>query len=166
MNWIDGSIIVLLAISLATGIREGLSRSGFGFLALIAAFLAAAWLYPTRPAGFVVVFLGLMIAGALATFLLGRWFRNSEVRWVDRLLGGALGVVNAALISLLAVAALMAFARGSVRASLAHSKFAPYALETAYRVADVVPDEMKFRIHESYHELSKALPPNVRKVMP
>jgi uncharacterized membrane protein required for colicin V production len=166
MNWIDGAMIVLLAISLASGLREGLSRSGFGFLALIAAFLCAAWLYPTKLSGFVVVFVGSIAAGGLATFLLGRWFKKTELNWLDRVLGGVLGVVNALLISVLGVAVLMAFARGSVRQSLTHSKFAPHALETAYRVAEVVPDEMKFRIRESYRELSKVFPPNVRSVIP
>jgi uncharacterized membrane protein required for colicin V production len=166
MNWLDGSIIVLLAISIATGLKEGLSRSGFGFLAVIVGFLCAAWLYPAKPVGFVVVFGVLLGAGAAGTFLLGRWFRQAELTWVDRVLGGALGCVNAVLISMLAVAALMAFARGSVRASMAQSAFAPYALETAYRVAEIVPDEMKFRMQESYRELGKVLPPKVRRVMP
>src|ERR1019366_558712 len=46
MNWFDFGLAALIVISLISVIRQGFSRSGFGFLAIILAFLAAAWLYP------------------------------------------------------------------------------------------------------------------------
>src|ERR1039458_1287909 len=56
MNWFDVALAGLIVISLVSGIRQGFSRSGFGFLAIILAFLAAAWLYPLNLAGFLIVF--------------------------------------------------------------------------------------------------------------
>jgi uncharacterized membrane protein required for colicin V production len=166
MNWLDVSMIVAGALALASGLREGLSRSGFGFLAVIAAFLSAAWLYPGKPAGFIVVFVLLVSAGILTTFLLGRWFKSAGLSWLDRVLGGALGLTNAVLLAVVGVVAVMAFAPRMPREIVAHSKFAPYAIESAHRVAEVVPEEMKSRVEESYRELSRTFPPDVRKAIP
>jgi hypothetical protein len=49
MNWFDLGLAALVVILVASGIREGLSRSGFGLLAVVVAFLSAAWLYPANP---------------------------------------------------------------------------------------------------------------------
>ena len=46
MNWLDVGLALLVLISVVSGIRDGFSRSGFGLLAVILAFVAAAWLYP------------------------------------------------------------------------------------------------------------------------
>ena len=166
MNWLDLALIILIAFSFATGIREGLSRSGFGFLAVIIAFLSAAWLYPANPVSFVIAFVALIGAGLAGASLLGRWFTSAGLKWLDRVLGGAFGLTNALLFSVLAVLALMAFAPRFPQEYIARSSFAPYALEAACRVAEIVPDEMKTRVEQSYEELGKALPPRLRKAMP
>lgn len=166
MSWFDLALVVLIVVSVASGIRKGLSRSGFGFLAVVLAFLSAAWLYPENPKGFLAVFVALICAGAAGAFLLGRWFKSAGPRWLDGLLGGAFGLTNALLFSAVAALALMAFAPSFTRGCVMRSSFAPYALEAASTVAEVVPGEMKSRVEQSYEELVRVLPPRFRKAMP
>jgi uncharacterized membrane protein required for colicin V production len=166
MNSLDLALTVLIVISVASGIRKGSSRSGFGFLAVVLAFLSAAWLSPANPKGFLIVFVALICAGAAGTFLLGRWFKSTGTKWLDGLLGGAFGLTNALLFSVFAVLALMAFAPRIPREYIARSSFAPYALEAACTASEIVPGEMKSRVGRSYAELEQVLPPKFRKAMP
>ena len=166
MNWFDVALALLIAVSVASGVREGFSRSGFGFLAVVLAFLAAAWLYPSNLKGFLIVFVSLICVSAGSAFLLGRWFQSAGPRWMDGLLGGVLGLTNALLFSVLAVLALMAYAPKVQRGYVARSNFAPYAIEAARTVAEIVPDEMADRVERSYEEMVQLLPPRFRKAMP
>ncbi len=166
MNWFDLTLIVLIAISAASGIREGFSRSGLGFLAVVLALACAAWSYPANPKGFLIVFVALICASGIGAFLLGRWFRSAGLAWLDRLLGGAFGLANALLVWVVAVLALMAFAPELPREYVDRSSFAPYAVNAACTVADFVPAEMKSRVEQSYQELVQVFPPRFRKPMP
>lgn len=166
MNWVDLALIVLAAVSIASGLREGLSRSGFGLLAIGIAFLAAAWLYPTKPAGFVIVFVLAIAIAAMSAALLGVWFRRTGLSWLDRILGGVFGLANTLLFAALAMLALMAFAPRIPRHYAAHSTFAPYALSAAHAAAEIVPEEMKWRVEETYRGLVTLLPPKWRRSAP
>jgi len=166
MNWFDVALAVLIVISVASGIRGGFSRSGFGFLAVVLAFLAAAWLYPTNLKGFLIVFVSLICASGATAFLLGRWFKSVGPKWLDGLIGGAFGLTNALLFSVFAVLALMAFAPRPQREYVVGSISAPYAIEAACTVAEIVPDEMKSRVERSYEKLGHVLPPRFRKAIP
>ena len=166
MNGFDQTLAVLVVIWVASGIWEGFSRSGFGFLAVVLAFLCAAWLYPANLRGFLTVFVAVICAGAAGTFLLGRRFKSAGPKWLDRLLGGAFGLANALLFAVFVVLALLAFAPRLPREYVASSNFAPYALGAACAAAEIVPDEMKYRVEQSYGELVQALPPKLRKPLP
>lgn len=166
MNWLDVGLIVLVVGSIVSGIRGGFSRTGFGFLAVIAAFLAAAWLCPGNVTWFVIVFLGLICAGGVGACVIGRLLKTSGLQWLDRLLGGAFGLINAALLAVFAVLALMAFAPKVTAKYVAGSQFAPFAVDAAFTVAQVVPDEMKDRVEDTYAELVQVLPPKFRRPIP
>ena len=166
MNWLDLALIALIGFSVACGIRDGFSRTGFGMLAVVIAFLAAAWLSPADPFGFLIVFVPLICASAAGAWLLGRWFKSAGPQWLDRALGGAFGLTNALVFSALAVLAVMAFAPKLPREAVARSSFAPYLVVAACTLVELVPEEMKSRAEQSYEELEQALPPRFRKAVP
>lgn len=165
MNF-DVVVCILLLLGVASGFRKGLSRSGFGLLAVIAAFLAAAWVYPDNPKGFLVMFVVALIGAAVAGHTLGKVFKEAEDRWVDQVLGGAFGLANGVLFWVLVVVALMAFGPRGPREVVVHSRFAPFALEATHAVAEVVPAEMKARIEQSYFELGHTLTPGFSRPLP
>ncbi len=166
MNWIDLLLAVLIVSMVVSGVRKGISRSGFGLLAVVVAFLAAAWLFPVGQLWFLVTFAGVVCAAGAGAFFLGQWFRNTDQKWLDGVLGGAFGLVNAVLLVVCAVVALMAFAPKLPWESVAGSNLAPYVLRAAWSVAEIVPDEMKDRVEQSYVELEQVLPPRFRKAIP
>jgi membrane protein required for colicin V production len=166
MNWLDATLLVTIAVAAIIGICQGFSRSGFGFLALVAAFIAAAWFSPTHVKGFVITFVGVLVFGGVTAWLFGRLLKRSGPRWLDRTLGGAFGTVNAVALSVVAVLALMAYSPRALREQVADSKFVPCAMEAAHTLAAATPPELKFRVEQSYEELVHTLPANVRQALP
>ena len=163
MNWFDVAFAAIVVISIASGIRQGFSRSGFGFVAVVLSFVAAAWYAPANLKGFCILFVGLIAAAAVGAFFLGRFLKNAGTTGADRLLGGAFGLLNALVFSLVMVTAVMAFAPAFARTYIGHSRVAPYVARAACTVAQALPDEMKYRVKDTYTELLQVLPPKVRK---
>ena len=166
MNWFDLAMAGMVAVLVLSGIRKGISHSGLGLIAVIVAFLAAAWLFPTYRFGFIAVFVGLICAAGACAHFFGRWLQNAGQGWLDRILGGAFGLLNALLFSVMLVVAVMAFAPQREREVVANSDFGPAALEAAQAVVEFVPDEMKVQIERSYAELERALPARYQKDIP
>ena len=166
MNWIDLVLLLLVATSVISGLKQGFSRTGAGFLAVLAAFFIAAWVYPAEPARFLIVFVAIIIAGGIAAHLAGRWLRSLDLEWLDRPLGAAFGAVNGALVGTFLILALMLFGPKAPRQALAESHFAPYAMDAACAIAEAVPDEMRYGIRQSYEKLQKSIPPKYRHPLP
>jgi uncharacterized membrane protein required for colicin V production len=166
MTWFDVAVCVLLVVGVATGIRQGFSRTGFGLMAVAAAFLTAAWIYPDSERAFLVCFVAVLIVAGVAGCVAGKVFRKSEAEWLDRTLGGVFGLANGLLFWVLAVVALMAFGPKAPRDFVARSEFAPFALQATAAVVEIMPDEMKTRIERSYAELGQSLPPRFRRPLP
>ncbi|MBL0160293.1 MAG: CvpA family protein [Bryobacterales bacterium] len=110
MNWFDLALIGLLGVLVTSGIRKGISRSGLGLLAVVSGFLAASLLFPPYQLGFLIVFVGVICLVGAGAWLLGQWLRKTDQEWLDKLLGGAAGLVNALVLCVIAAVALMAFA--------------------------------------------------------
>jgi hypothetical protein len=146
---IPGPLPAVLMVSMVTaGVREGISHSGLGLVAVVA---GQPW--------FLVTFAGVVGAAWAGAYFPGQWFRSTDQKWLDGLLGGAFGLVNAALLAVFAVVALMAFAPKLPREAVAGSHLASSVLRAAWTVAEVIPDEMRERVERSYVELEHVLPP-------
>ena len=158
MNWFDLALIGLLGVLVTSGIRKGISRSGLGLLAVVSGFLAASWLFPPYQLGFLIVFVGVICLVGAGAWLLGQWLRKTDQGWLDKLLGGAAGLVNALVLCVVAAVALMAFAPKQEREVVAASQFGPYALDAVQVAADFVPEEWKARLERNCKELGRALP--------
>lgn len=166
MNWIDVGLAALVLISVACGIREGLSRTGFGLAAGVLAFLAASWLYPTEPKQFLFAFVLLICTSAAGGWLLGKWLQKEGPKWLDGVLGGMFGLANGLLVAVFAALVLLVFAPRLPREYVARSSAGPYLAKAACVMAELVPEEMKSRAERSYQELEGVLPPRFRKAVP
>lgn len=168
MNWLDWLILAFLALSIWNGFREGAVRVGIGFIALIVGFLAASWFYGI-PAdhmlpwvksralanlfGFQIIFFGVIIAGALIASLIAQVFKLVGLTWVDRLLGAGAGVVRGALVVVVCMMVLLAFAPKRLTGAVDQSRFAPYILRGSNVIKDVTPYEIKHGFEEGYEEI-------------
>jgi membrane protein required for colicin V production len=171
MNWLDAVFAVILIGSVASGIHRGFARIGVGLAASVVGLLFGAWFYDSagefvRPyvatrgianfIGFFLVFLGIMIVGALLGHLLTKVFKWIGLSWFNRLMGGAIGLVRGVLISIVVLMAVMAFAPGSPPPAVVNSRLAPYLIESASLVSNITPSEMKQEFQESYQKVKKA----------
>lgn len=115
MPTLDWIFVAVLCISLVVGLWRGLVYEILSVLNWIAAFVLAQWFAPSAAqwlpltgatevvryaAGFVLVFVLSLFAGGLLAFLIRKLVAAVGLRPVDRVLGGAFGLVRGVVILL------------------------------------------------------------------
>lgn len=169
MNWLDIVLLIVLAGSVVTSFSTGLAREVVGLISMIAALVLAIWFYGSAGAlvqpyvsspgianfcGFLLVFCGVLVLGAILGRVMGRLMRVAGLSFVDRLLGAGFGLVRGLLISIAVVLALLAFTPGkSPPDSVVHSKVAPYVVGAARVCAAMAPHDLKDGFHKSYQQV-------------
>jgi membrane protein required for colicin V production len=118
-------VVAVLAASVLLGLWRGLVYEALSVLNWLAAFVLAQWLAPRAAqflplsragesiqyaAGFVVVFIAALFAGGLLAWLTKKLVEAVGLRPVDRVLGGAFGLVRG-VVAVLALAVLVHLAR-------------------------------------------------------
>ena len=166
---------VLLAVVLASiiqAVRAGFLREAFGLAGLVLGYLLAAWKYGSlagwlesflksqafsEVAGFLAIFLGVTILASIAGRV-ARWAaKESGLSFVDRILGGVLGLVRGCLIVIVVLMAMTAFSPASQW--LQDSLLAPYFLVVGRAAIWVAPSEMRARFYQGLDLLHHAAQP-------
>lgn len=158
-NWLDIALIILIVASVIAGLRTGFARVIIGLVATVAGIIAGFWCYrivagqllawtrlDERMAnifGFLIVFVGVLIIGALLATLLARLFRWMGLSWFDHLLGGVAGFVRGVLVIAVLADVFVAFAPSPAPAFLQSSRLLPYASELGIALAQLAPRELK-----------------------
>ena len=168
MNWLDIVLGSIIGLSVITGFNRGLVRIGIGFAAVITGFLLSSWNYGIAAPwflpyvssrsiadllGFLTIFLGIIILGAVVASLIGRILKLTGLSWLDRLLGGAFGVVRGLLICVIVVMIITAFSPVTPPRSVVTSVGAPYILAAADVLAAATPHDLKGRFRKSYGQI-------------
>lgn len=169
MNWLDVVLLLVFVGSIVTSFSTGLTREVVGIISLIAALMLAIWFYGPAGAvllpyvsqpgiahfcGFLMVFFGVLLLGALAGRLMGRFIKAVGLSFVDRVLGAGFGVVRGLLISVALILALMAFTPGKAPPSaVVHSRVAPYVIDASRVFAAMAPYELKDGFRMSYEQV-------------
>ena len=158
MNWIDILLLLVIGFSVLSGFTAGFARVGIGFIATILGIFLGFWCYGIAGAyvldyvssraianliGFFVIFIGVVLIGAVVGQLLARLFKWIGLSWLDRLLGGAFGAVRGMVIAVALVTVLLAFAPSPPPRSVVDSKLMPYTLEASHIMAALTPREIK-----------------------
>ncbi|MGH9630835.1 MAG: CvpA family protein [Bryobacteraceae bacterium] len=169
-NWLDLVFGLIVLLSVVSGFAKGFLRIGIGFAAAIAGFLCAAWFYriagkPLTPyvdspwlanvLGFLLVFVGILGAGALISMALARLFHWVGLTWLDRLLGGAFGFVRGTVIAVMIMMVILAFTPKRPPVALLESRIAPYVIEASHLLSSITPFELKEGFRRSYEQVKK-----------
>lgn len=178
MNWLDIVLVIVIGVSVVDGLAKGLARAGLGFAAVILGLFGGLWFYGTVGSyladyvssrrlanliGFFVIFLGIVLIGALLGRLLEKLFRLAHLSWLDRLLGGAFGFLRGVLVAAVIVLAMMAFAPKPPPRAVAHSRVAPYVIDAARVMAAAAPYEVKEGFRQSYDKIKRFWSDAVKK---
>jgi uncharacterized membrane protein required for colicin V production len=169
MNALDLIIALLLAFGSIYGLIKGFVRIAIGIsglivsvgLALRLATRGTDWFSGAidspemaRMAAFLAVLLAGLVATAAAAWLVWRIVKAAHVDWIDRLVGGAVGLVGATFVVCGLLVALTTFLP-SGSPLLARSTLVPIAIRVADFAAAVLPPDMA----ETYEERRRALEP-------
>lgn len=168
MNWLDWVLVAFLLISVLAGFREGFVRIGIGFAAMIVGFFMASWfggvvagslspyIESKAVAGivaFLLVFVGVLIAGALIAALLARLLKIVGLSWADRLMGGAVGLARGFVVLVVITMVMTAFLPKSLPRAVADSRLAPYVFGASHILTAATPFEIREGFDRAYSEL-------------
>ena len=121
---LDWLILLVVLLNVAGAIAQGFVYELFSFLGVILGYLIAAWEYPRVAAfylhyvnsawaadiaGFLTVFLAVLLLGSVAGKIGRRAIEGIGLRWIDHFLGGLFGFLKGVVVCTVVVMALAAF---------------------------------------------------------
>ncbi len=181
MNWLDFVLLLILGLSAVGGLAKGFARLVIGFLAAVAGFLCGLWFYGSAGRfllpyvshrgvanfiGFFLIFLGVVLLGALVGKLLGLLLKWAGLSWLDRLMGGVFGLLRGLVFAVALVLALLAFTPNPPPRSVVNSRIAPYVIDAAHICANLAPREVRDGARQSYEKVKEAWAEMIRKARP
>ena len=162
-SFLDIVFAIIFLVSIAFALLKGLAREIISLAALIGGFLLAVFFYHIPASlfkeisktdaianliGFSIIFLGCILLGAIAAFLVNRFLKAASLKWMDRLLGGIFGLLRGWIIASILLLALIAF---PIKDDfLSRSVLAPYLLAGAKIAIHCVPQKIKDQFNEHY----------------
>ena len=170
MSLLDLLVVIVIGSSVVAGFVAGFARVSIGFLAAIVGVVFGFWFYGVPAAwihrylhsvavsnliGFLLVFWAILAIGALFAKVTSKVFKWTGLSWLDRLLGGVFGLVRGALIAVVMIAVLLAFAPKPMPNWMVKSQVLPYAMEASNAIASLAPNAIKNALRESMLELRR-----------
>ncbi len=170
LNWLDIAIVAIMGVSVIEGIARGFARVGVGLAAAVAGVILGIWFYGAigyyflpyvsskgiaNFIGFLIVFAGCLVVGAVLGKLLGALFKWAGLTWMDRILGALFGFVRGLVGAIALVLILTAFSPKPPPASVAESRYAPYLIGAAGVIVEFAPREVREGFLESYEKLKE-----------
>jgi len=171
MTYFDWAILGVIALSVLVAVAQGFFQEIFGLGGLIIGYVLAAWEYPrlapwfgqfvnstaiADAVAFLAIFSSVMVIAGMAAKIT-RWaMQEVGLRWVDRLLGGAFGLVRGVVLITIVVLAMTSFTPGS--ASLRSSQLAPYFVLAGRGASWLAPADLRKRFRDGVVLLRKNVP--------
>jgi membrane protein required for colicin V production len=162
-TFLDFVFVGIILMSTGFALTKGLMRELVSVIALLGGFFIAVLYYRVPAAwfsgvfrteslasliGFLVIFIGCLMVGAIISFFINRFIKAASLEWVDRLLGGIFGFLRGWAVASIIVLAMVAF---PVKEHLfGRSILAPYLIAGARAAVLLVPQELKDKFHTEY----------------
>jgi membrane protein required for colicin V production len=157
-DWIIVAVIVLSVIQAAI---SGFFHEAFGIAGIILGYLLAAWNYQRLAAryapylksmwlgeiaAFLIIFLAVLVVAGIAGRITRHIVKEAGLSFVDRVLGGALGLLRGGLIVAVILMSMAAFTPTSTW--LEGSQLAPYFLVVGRAAIWAAPAELRSRFYQ------------------
>jgi membrane protein required for colicin V production len=166
LNVLDWIVVVIVVSSVISSILKGFAREAISLAAVILGLLIASWFYPQAGSlvlpyvkteaiaslvGFAMIFLGILLAGGVVSFVVTKFLRVVDLQWFDRLLGAAFGFARGWLVGSVIFLGLTAFPV-QIEA-VQHASLGPYLLLSARVLVLVTPAPLKEQFLEGYNQV-------------
>jgi membrane protein required for colicin V production len=173
MNALDWTILGVMLVSVWLAAAHGFFFEIFSLAGTIIGFLLAAWGYRyVAPwflrfvktsaiadlAGFLTIFFAVVLVAGIIARIVRKAIRAVGLRWIDRFLGGAFGLVRGVVIVTVGVMAITAFAPDSKQ--LAGSQLAGYFQLAGSGASWLAPSVLREKFREGVAQLRKATTEN------
>jgi membrane protein required for colicin V production len=161
MTGADWVIVAVIVVSVVQASISGFFHEAFGIAGLIFGYLLAAWNYQRLAArfephlksvwlgeiaAFLIIFLAVLILAGIAGRITRHIIKEAGLSFVDRILGGALGLLRGSLIVAVILMSMAAFMPTSTM--LEGSELAPYFLVVGRAAIWVAPSELRERFYQ------------------
>ena len=165
MNWLDWVFLVIIGFSTVAAFWQGLARELIMLAATILAFGLGVWEYRRvgwhlrgwihspdlrDGAGFIIIFVGVLLLAALLSHLLRKLIQAAGLRWFDRLLGAALGMARGVLVCAVLLIALTAFPLAGH--AVDNSRLSPDLLQISYWAAHALPAHLRGQFEAGWQQ--------------
>ena len=156
-NWLDMLLGGIILCSFIGAWRKGFLQEIIRLIAILLGIVSAMWQYENLAAygkpyihneqlAHFIAFSAIIFGSVLASMIVIRMFRKvlhvAHLRWFDRLLGGAFGLIRGGLVATAIVLALISFSPISA-ASIANSRLASVVIYNARAVTAIAPPKLK-----------------------
>jgi membrane protein required for colicin V production len=169
-NWLDWILAAIIVASVVTAMRKGFVQELISLASVVVGLVVAAIGYPRAAVwfedltksheialglGFLVLFLGTLLVGAIAGMLARKLIETAGIQWFDRFLGGIFGLVRGVLVDAILLMAMVAFAIKPE--SVRQSALAPYVITGTRVIAFVMPGNLKAQFRLGFQRSREAL---------
>jgi membrane protein required for colicin V production len=176
VNWLDLILLVILGLSVLFGFLKGFVRQIVGILAVIVGLILAVNYYQgvsdffmkwiristlSHFIAFIVIFIAVLCVGGVLSFIFSKVMKG-PFKFVNKALGGGLGLLKGLLISGVIVFAMLVFP--FKEDALKQSFLTPYCLRVTKAVIYLIPDDLKEKFNEAYKDIVKSGREDVGKV--
>jgi membrane protein required for colicin V production len=166
MSGLDWLIAGTVLLSVILAISQGFIFEIFSLAGVAAGYLLAAWEYPrvaswyapyvkaswiANGAAFVTIFFAVVLLAGMVGRIVRWGVTAAGLRVIDRVLGGAFGLVRGALVVVVVLLALTSWAPDSQW--LARSQLAPYLLVMARGVVWLAPAEVRAQFRSGMNQV-------------
>lgn len=175
-NWLDWILAAIVLISVVAAIFKGFVQELISLASVVVGLVVAAIGY-SRAAlwfddltksheialglGFLALFLGILILGALAGVLARKLIKTAGIQGFDRFLGGIFGLLRGVLVDSILMMAMMAFA---IKAdAVSQSVLAPYVTTGTRVIALAMPGNLKAQFRLGFEKFREAVIQNDKR---
>ncbi len=169
-NWLDYILAAIVVASVVRAMMKGFVQELISLASVLIGLVVAAIGYQRAALwfddltkshevalglGFLVLFLGTLLAGALVGLLARKLIKSTGIEWFNRFLGGIFGLVRGVLIDAIMLMVLLAFA---IKPDVVQkSALAPYVTTGTRVIALVMPGSLRDQFHLGFEKFREAL---------
>ncbi|MFB3813672.1 MAG: CvpA family protein [Terriglobales bacterium] len=174
MTGADWVIVAAIVLSVVAAAAQGFVYEVFSLAGVVVGYLAAAWQFhrvaawyapyvkttwAANAAGFLTIFLVVVVLAGIIGRIARAGANAAGLRWFDRVLGGAFGLVRGFLVVTIVLVALAAWTPNAQW--LSRSRLAPYMMIVGRAAVWLAPREVRLQFREGWRHIreGRELPP-------